>query len=295
MFIDAHCHVTPLRSVMRTDNSTYTLPEELIEMLDRAGIDKAVLLPMSIPDGNHHIISTEQILEIARRFPDRFIPWCNMDPRQGMNSPKTDFTPLLQYYKEQGCKGVGEATANLYFDDPRVLNLFHHCEKVGLPLLFHIGPQLGECYGLVDDLGLPRLEKALQQFPKLSFIGHSQPFWAEMTADVTNETRWGYPTGKITKPGRVQELLAKYPNMYAEMSAGSGFNALTRDPEYGFKFLEQFQDKLMFGTDICATHNETPLPYYLREQHEKGNISDVVFEKVSWKNSARVMGLDIAG
>ncbi len=292
MFIDIHTHITPSKTVYRNDGSTYTTPEELLDMLDRAGIDKAVLLPMPIPEGNHRVVSTEDVLEITSRSPERFIPFCNIDPRAISNSPETNFIPHLEYYKAAGCKGLGEMTANLAFDDPLVENLFRQCEQVGMPVIFHIGPRFGRCYGLVDDLHLPKLERALQKFPKLTFIGHSQPFWSEISADVTTEIRNTYPKGKVI-PGRVPELLRKYPNLYGDMSAGSGFNAVSRDPDYGYQFMEEFQDKLLFGTDICAPHNDWPLVRFLQDAVNNGKISREAFEKITWKNANRLLDLKL--
>ena len=37
--------------------------------------------------------------------------------------------------------------------------------------------------------------------------------------------------------------------MYADMSAGSGLNALTRDPENSQGFLARHQDKILYGSD----------------------------------------------
>lgn len=294
MFIDVHTHVTPSKTVTRPDKTTYTTPDELLAKLDRAGIDKAVLLPMPVPEGNHRHVSTEEVLEIAAAHPDRFIPFCNLDPRQISNSPDTNFMPHLEYYKAAGCKGIGEMTANLAFDDPLVENLVRQCEVVSMPVLFHIGPQFGGCYGLVDDLGLPKLERMLQKFPKLTVIGHSQPFWSEISADVTVETRNSYPKGTVT-PGRLTELLRNYGNLYGDMSAGSGYNAVSRDPEFGYQFMEEFQDKLLFGTDICAPHNDTPLVPFLRDAAEEGKISEEAFEKISWRNADRLLRLGLSG
>jgi uncharacterized protein len=257
MLIDIHAHVVPNRSVTWQDGSTYPLPEQLLAKLDGAGIDKAVLLPIPSPEGNHRIVSTEDVLEVAAAYPERFIPFCNIDPRQIWNSSASDFSAHLRYYKSAGCKGVGELTSNLPFDDPLVDNLFAYCEVAEMPVLFHIGPQIGGCYGLVDSQGIPKLERALKKFPKLTFIGHSQPFWAHISADVTEEGRSGYPAGKII-PGRVPELMRKYDNLYGDLSAKSGFNALNRDPEYGYRFMEEFQDRLLFGTDISSPATETP-------------------------------------
>ena len=292
MSIDIHTHVTLRKTVTRPDGTINTTAEELIAMLDEAGIDKAVLLPLISPEHMVQQMTTDDILDVTAMHPDRFIPFCNIDPRGITNSPAADFMPLLEYYKSMGCKGIGEVTANLPFDDPRVENMFGQVEKAGIPLLFHIGPRAGGCYGLIDDLNLPKLEGALQKFPNLVLIGHSQPFWSEISADNTDATRNGYPKGSVT-PGRVPELLRKYPNMYGDMSAGSGFNAVSRDPEFGYGFMEEFQDKLLFGTDICRPGQELPLPGYLRKIHDDGKISDQAFDKITWKNANRLLRLGL--
>jgi hypothetical protein len=92
----------------------------------------------------------------------------------------------------------------------------------------HIGTRIGGMYGLVDEPGLPRLEEVLQKFPDLKIFGHSQPFWAEISANPTWAERNGYPKGPVTE-GRVAQLMRKYPNLYCDVSAGSGCNALKRD------------------------------------------------------------------
>ena len=58
-----------------------------------------------------------------------------------------------------------------------------------------------------------------------------------------------YPKGKVTPGGWTDRYLADYPNMYADMSAGSGLNALIRDEEHARGFIERHQDKLLYGSD----------------------------------------------
>jgi len=292
MVIDIHAHITRTKTTTRENGRTYTTPAELLKIMKREGIDKAVLLPMPTPEGNHRIVSTEDVLEITAEYPDRFIPFCNIDPRAINNSENTNFLPHLEYYKQAGCKGLGEMMANLPFDDPLVENLFAQCEAAEMPVLFHIGPRYRNCYGLIDDLHLPKLEAALQKFPNLIFIGHSQPFWSEISADVTEENRNSYPKGKVIS-GRVPELLRKYPNLYCDLSAGSGYNAVSRDPEFGYDFIEEFQDRLMFGTDVCYPDQETPLTNFLREALERGKISLEIYEKVMWRNADRILSLGL--
>ena len=41
--------------------------------------------------------------------------------------------------------------------------------------------------------------------------------------------------------------------MFGDMSAGSGRNALGRDPEHARAFMARHQDKLLFGSDCTDT------------------------------------------
>ena len=138
------------------------------------------------------------------------------------------------------------------------------------------------------------LEGALQKFPKLKFIGHSQPFWFEISEydykNVTVEERCAYPAGPVT-PGRVPYLLRKYDNLYADLSADSAGNAIMRDPDYGVRFLTEFQDKLMFGTDMANTTFIYPLCFYLKALVRQGKLSREVFEKIGHANAEKLLGV----
>jgi hypothetical protein len=58
--------------------------------------------------------------------------------------------------------------------------------------------------------------------------------------------------------GRCDELLGTYDNLYADISMGSGFNAITRDVEYSQGFLERHHEKLLFGTDYLYPGQNFP-------------------------------------
>jgi len=290
--IDIHVHPMLEKGVLRYTGDTFTIPEELFVFYKLLGIEKALILPSISPEGAFDLISNKEAFQVVRKYPQQFYWFCNLDPRMGNNSPETDFSHFLNYYKENGAKGVGEVTANLYFDDPMVLNLFRHCEACDMPVTFHIGVK-GNDYGLVDELGLPRLEKVLAMFPKLKFLGHSQKFWSEISGDVTEQTRGQNKPGKVTPGGRVVELMRKYPNLCGDLSAGSGYNAISRDPEFSYGFLEEFQDRLYYGTDICSPQNITwdmiKLSAFLDEAMEKGKISYAAYKKICRTNALRLL------
>jgi predicted TIM-barrel fold metal-dependent hydrolase len=269
------------------------VPERLIAMMDEAGIDVAVVMSTVSPEWRYTPVIPEETLEICARYPGRLVPFCNVDPRYLSNSVDADFRPLLRAYVEMGCKGVGEYLPNIPFDDPLNMNLFAQVQEVGLPLTFHVAPRAGGYYGCVDEIGLPRLERVLQTFPGLTFLAHSQVFWSEISADVTEETRGGYPSGRVT-PGRVVELMRRYPNLHGDLSAGSGYNAISRDPEFGQQFLEEFQDRLYFATDIAHHTQELPIVEFFHGLRERGLISPEAYLKITWQNADRLFGLGLA-
>ena len=92
-----------------------------------------------------------------------------------------------------------------------------------------------------------RFPRILEKFPKVNFIGHAQTFWANI--DAKAEQKVLYPKGPVTPGGLTDRFLAEYPNFFADMSAGSGLNALLRDEEHARGFLTRHQDKLMYGSD----------------------------------------------
>ena len=62
---------------------------------------------------------------------------------------------------------------------------------------------------------------------------------------------WG--KGPVKEGGRLVCLMRNYKNLYADLSANSGGCAIMRDEKFGLQFLEEFQDRLMFGTDMVNT------------------------------------------
>lgn len=291
--IDIHAHTTRILGPARANGTNHVLPEQLLDMYDKIGVEKGNLLPLVSPEIILEMSTNQDICEIVSKYPDRFTWFCNIDPRTYPNPEKENFDYLLSYYKALGAKGVGEVTANLYFDDPRVYALFAACERNNMPLTFHIGSAEGD-YGLIDDFGLPRLEKALQDFPNLKFLGHSQRFWSHISGDVTPETFGGYPGGPVVEGGRVVELMRKYPNLHGDISAGSGFKAISRDPEFGYAFLEEFQDRLFYGIDICCPENINSsmikFAAFLDEAVLNGKISEAAYLKISRENALKLLG-----
>ena len=296
--IDIHVHATAFPEYYPTAKpgdsaSRMVSAEQLIQMYDTLGIEKGVLLPLTSPEAVLSPITSELCKYMADRHPDRLIWFCSVDPRAVADMPESNLARLIEHYKALGAKGVGEVTAHMYLDDPKVENLFSACEKCDMPVILHLTHRMTRGYGLYDDFGLPRLEKLLQNHPNLKVLGHSQLFWAAISGDLKEEERGGSPTGPVTEGGRVVELMRKYPNLYGDLSAGSGSNAMMRDPDFTEKFIEEFSDRLLYGTDIVNTTNTHPFLFrdFLEQMLDNGRISPENYRKIIRDNAIRILKL----
>jgi predicted TIM-barrel fold metal-dependent hydrolase len=77
--------------------------------------------------------------------------------------------------------------------------------------------------------------------------------------------------------------------MLGDLSAGSGYNAFARNPDYAVEFINEFQDKLYFGTDICSAKQDLPMGEFLLNLKNKGAITEEVFAKVARKNAEKLL------
>ncbi|MDA0586535.1 MAG: amidohydrolase family protein [Planctomycetota bacterium] len=247
-YIDVHTHIGT------TWNGNKELTAEgLLLWMDEHDIEKSVLLPLTSPESSSFLLLTEPALKAAKDHPDRFIPFCSVDPRTSLRGGRKGFLEVIGRYVDMGAKGFGEHKVGLNFDDPLMMQIYDVCEELKIPLLFHMDNERGK-----DQPGLPRLEHALATYPKLKFIGHGPGWWASISGGLTQEELASYPKGKVRPDGAIDRLMEKYPNIYGDLSAGSGANSISRDAEFGRAFMIRRQDRLMFGTDYLQPGQAVP-------------------------------------
>ncbi len=286
--IDLHLHLS--RLPMPHNGSMWASdPAEMLPHMAELGIEKAVLMSTSeTADPKMPFGSNADNCAIAQADPAHFAWMCNLDPVEPETIPER-----LAACKAQGAVGIGELAINRRLDDPLLEAIFSAAGKLGLPITFHMSPEVGYSYGVVDDPGLPLLERALQKFPETKFLGHSQTFWIEMSGDVPTEkearNQWG--KGPVVSGGRVPELFASYPNLYGDLSANSAGQAIMRDPAFGLQFLETYADRLFFATDMVNSDMVFPLGAWLDEQAAKGTLRAQTYEKICRRNAQCVFGL----
>ncbi len=224
----------------------------LIEHQRAMGVTQTILLPAGSPvnrpstgDGKYNglggvrVGGNETALEMARQHPKEF--------HFGANEV-TDLPGAraeIEKYLKLGAIIIGEQKFHIECDSPESQDLYALAADHGVPILLHF--QHG-----TYNMGFERFHRMLDKFPKTTFIGHAQTWWANIDKDYSDPTIL-YPKGKVTAGGLTDRYLTDYPNMFADMSAGSGLQALTRDEEHARGFLERHQDKILYGSD-CLDH-----------------------------------------
>jgi predicted TIM-barrel fold metal-dependent hydrolase len=265
--------------------------DALLRQMDRDGVERSVVQPLDTPDAQPAAITGNlETLRICRQHADRLIPFCCIDPRMMGNTPDADLSQVMAAFRDCGCPGIGELSANLSIRDPRYHNLFRHAGAMAMPVLFHLSGRAGGGYGIIDEPGMTGLEEALRAFPETIFIGHAQAFWAEIDGTLDPAARESYPKGSVVKPGRLCELMARYDNLYADLSATSGYNGVSRDPAFGYAFITTHGRKIFLGTDRCAIAEAKtpPIIGFLADGLESGQLSQETFDNVTYQNFQRV-------
>ena len=300
MFIDIHSHVYRILPMSNQYLPPFCTPDQLLKRYDEIKVDYAVLLPI-VSSEIYFTQAVEDIVEISQQHPDRFIPYCNIDPRVCTNSPYAPLDEVMRYYKSLGCKGIGEVMPNMPLLDPMVQNLFACAEKENLPIVYDGSVQLTGDFGLYDDPGLPQLEYTLLQYPDLKIFGHGPVFWNEIGKLETVGERGVYfgrkgqmgklPKTPILEEGTVPKLFRRYPNLCGDLSDGTAFNAFARDDKYGPRFMSEFEDRLYFGTDIVAIDMPIRMDKLLLSWREQGKISETTFRKIAYDNAAKLLDI----
>jgi predicted TIM-barrel fold metal-dependent hydrolase len=180
-------------------------------------------------------------------------------PGRFARSVMTDPTPpdadrILRDALEGGAVSIGEMKFHVALDSPEMKRVYDIAAEMKVPVMMHIQTFPHFAGELPYNTGYPQFDKVVRAYPRTMFIGHGDLFWAHISANVPADR--GYPAGPIKSGGLTDKWLADFPNLYADMSANSGNNALSRETGFTRDFLVRHQRKLVFGSDCsCADGN----------------------------------------
>jgi len=275
---DCHTHIGCYRDIANRSSMWNKVSlETLISYLDGLNVAKAIVLPtyswnvtLTMP--------TEYVLEACGKYPDRLMPFCAVEVREQI------FEERVVRYVDMGCRGLGEHTSKISVDHELNLKLYRLCGKLEIPILMHLAITNSEAYGVTDLPDLKGLENVVKEYSNVDFIMHGPGWWRHISAHVPPNV--GYPEGPVEEPGRAVYLLENYPNIYGDLSAGSGYNAIARDLAFGKKFLERLNGKTLYGTDLEVFF--TPEHPHIKLL-ENLNLAAEAYENIYHKNLERLV------
>jgi predicted TIM-barrel fold metal-dependent hydrolase len=269
--LDLHFHLRPQ-------------PAANLAHLDGAGIAKANLLTRGRA-------ALDQVKALQAAAPGRFTWFSSYDVAQ------PDAEQVLTQAVKSGAQGFGEMKFHVAADGPELRRMYALAADLHVPILIHFQevdhtPNEGTwATGFAKTF-----ESVLKAHPKTTFIGHADAFWANVSADYRNDAV--YPTGPVKRGGVTDKWLGDYPNLFGDMSAVSGSNAMARDPAFTADFLKRHQDKLLFGSDCScrdghgAGYDNPAAPQMAgkcvaRETLSvvKRSTSPAIFHKIAWGNT----------
>jgi predicted TIM-barrel fold metal-dependent hydrolase len=270
-------------------------PAANLAHLDGAGVTRANLLT--------RVTAAEQVAAVLSAAPGRFTWFASAD----LSLPES-VDALTQAIKG-GARGFGEIKQHFAIDSPEARRGAALAAELGVPILIHFQEvDHFENEGTWSSGFATKFEALLKAFPKTTFVGHADAFWANVSKDYRNEA--AYPAGPIVRGGITDRLLGDYPNLYGDLSANSGNNMLSRDAEFTRDFLRRQQDKLLFGSDCgCSdghgggvSQGNNPAASRLagkcvaRETLTvlQRSTTPELFKKIAWDNAHRLLKLALA-
>jgi predicted TIM-barrel fold metal-dependent hydrolase len=301
--VDAHNHHGFRASAFGQDGPDawmrgYEDPDVLVRIMDECGIRAAANLTACWGDDLKRLLD-----RFEGRYPGRFYTFAGVDWGQ-LNTP--DFGEWAAAQLEESIKtgarglkvfkGLGlwykDATGEyLSPDDERLDPIWRKAAELGVPVHMHLGDPM-PFFQPLDRFN----ERHLQISSRPEWHHHSRGFVSfqdlvdagirlvsrhPQTTFITSHIWWCGGNLEFVK----RQMLDKLPNMYTDIAAH--ITALGRQPYSARKFLIEYQDRILFGTDITPTR-EGYQPYFRLLE-----TADEYFEAQPGQPLSRIYGLHL--
>jgi predicted TIM-barrel fold metal-dependent hydrolase len=159
-------------------------------------------------------------------------------------------TREIERYLKLGGALVAEQKFGVECDSPAMRKIYELARAYKVPVLMHWQFKM-------YNYGFERFDKMLEKYPTVNFLGHAQTWWGNVDKNNVDQSVM-YPKGPVVRGGLTDRYLSDYANMFGDLSAGSGLNALTRDEDFARDFLTRHQDKLIYGSDCSDSEGSGP-------------------------------------
>ena len=255
--IDVHTHNYPERAQgNKSDNL-----DEWVKTQQEVGVEKTVVLTGATGEEFDRLV--QMYLE---PYPDRFQLYCGVetDNIDSPDYPERAVAELERCYRK-GARGIGEPSDKgygltrdqnlapedrLHPDDPRLDKFWEKAAELNLPVNIHIA----------DHPSSWRPPDVFQErtpiFQQFNQYGENIPSYVELIAILPRLLK-KHPNTKFiachianqgNDLGGISKTMDQHPNLYLDFSARD--YELGRTPKASVEFINTYQDRIMFGTDM---------------------------------------------
>lgn len=185
MIVDCHVHLLPRRvqsdrnpfcltdaafgSVYRSEKAKLASEADIIDYLDRSGIDKAVVFGFPWEDPALVTENNEEVWDFYQRNPTRIIPFAVLSP----NGPDPAFREATRAVAG-GFKGFGELAAYAHgwqtAELEALVPVLDLAQEKSVPVLIHVNEPVGHTYPGKIPVDFQGLLRIIQAHPGVDFI-----------------------------------------------------------------------------------------------------------------------------
>ena len=227
-----------------------------IEEMDEAGITKAVV-PLRRAFGHKN----EDLLSLMEEYPGRFIGSPCIDPNLDL---AVSLKEIQDYVIDGPCSVImmepGKCKEPMHANDKRIWPIYEKCQEHGIPVLLSFGGFIPPALGYNNPL---EIEEIATAFPDLTI--------------VVCHAAWPY-VQEIIHVAFFQKNVYLVPDMYMVNCAGA--------QDYIAAANYMLQDKIILGSAYPILSMKENVAYV------KSKVRPEVWEKISYKNAAKVLGFE---
>jgi uncharacterized protein len=253
--IDVHNHVNDPGGI----HGEEVPAAEVVKAMDQANVKKIVILTGMWGEKLQGVLD-----KMVKPYPDRFMVFAQMDWSK-IDDPDfaKEMVAQLDDAVRRGARGLkvlkdwglgvkDKGGKFVAIDDPRMDPVWEECGRLKIPVAIHSTDP--EAFFTPTDRRNERYEELMHN-PSWSFYGSEFP--SKLTLlEQRNHVFAKHPNTTFIalhvanwpeNLDTVSDWLKKYPNIYVEFGARQA--ELGRQPRRAAKFFDEFQDRILFGSD----------------------------------------------
>jgi predicted TIM-barrel fold metal-dependent hydrolase len=275
--IDVHAHISGVFGRQRATDPSATVADSAFKQLDQivSWMDQLNIETLNNLTGGYGETLKRNVSDLQGRYKGRFLN-CVVPAYDKLRDPNYPAWQAeeLQRAKEAGAIGLKiSKTLGLYLrengkdgplvkiDDPRFDPMWEAAGKLNLPVFIHTADP--DAFFTPTDRFNERWEE-LRNHPDWSFYGKDFPPKADLLTArnrvIERHARTTFVGLHVANhPENLDEVsgwLDRYANLRVEIGARLG--ELGRQPRRARKFFEDYQDRILFGTDATPNGKEVP-------------------------------------